>query len=61
MFGQVVEPGRGGVVCLAHAAGLVRFGGLGVDDFGGGKGATCVRSVGGGAFAERGERGGRGG
>ena len=61
MIGQVVDAWRGGVVCLAYAAGFVRFGGLGVDDFGGGKGTTCMGSVGGGAFAESGEWGGGGG
>ena len=50
MFGQVVDAGGGGVVGLAHAAGFVRFGGLGVSDFRWREGAACVGSVGGAAF-----------
>ncbi len=61
MFGQVVDAGGGGVICLAHAAGFVRFGWLGVSDLGWRQGAARVWSVGGGALAEgrEGSGGGR--
>lgn len=61
MFGQVVDAGGGGIVCLAHATGFIRFGWLGVHDLRWREGAACVWSVCGAAFAERGGGSGRGG